>query len=133
MPAGIWPARTRRRRRTWGEGGELVAVKAELSRGEARRLALTAQGFAVPRPKKVTAKHLLGVVDTLGGVQVDAVNVMARAHLFTFFSRLGPYDEALLHKLWEPGGGLIEYWMHGTSLMRYDTWPQFAWRMRQKP
>lgn len=102
----------------------------ELSRAEARQIALAAQGFAKPRPKKVTAKHLLGVVDTVGGVQVDTVNVMARAHLMTFFSRLGPYDEQILHKLWQPGGGLIEYWMHGTSLMRYDTWPLFAWRMR---
>ena len=106
----------------------------ELSRAEARRIALAAQGFGKPRPKgKVTAKHLLGVVDTLGGVQVDTVNVMARAHLMTFFSRVGPYDEAVLHKLWQPGGGLVEYWMHGTSLMRYDTWPLFAWRMRSKP
>ena len=72
------------------------------------------------------------MVDTLGGVQIDAVNVMARAHLMTFFSRLGPYNEDLLHKLWQPGGGLVEYWMHGTCLMRYDTWPTFAWRMRQK-
>jgi uncharacterized protein YcaQ len=103
----------------------------ELSRAEARRIALAAQGLAKPRPKtKVTAKHLLGVVDTLGGVQVDTVNVMARAHLMTLFSRVGPYDEAILRKLWEPGGGLVEYWMHGTSLMRYDTWPSFAWRMR---
>jgi uncharacterized protein len=103
----------------------------ELSRAEARRIALAAQGFARPRPKgKVTAKHLLGVVDALGGVQVDTVNVMARAHLMTFFSRVGPYDEAILHKLWSPGGGLVEYWMHGTSLMRYETWPLFAWRMR---
>lgn len=105
----------------------------ELSREDARRIALHAQGFGKARPKKVTAKHLLGVVDTVGGVQVDAVNVMARAHLMTFFSRVGPYDEAVLHKLWEPGGGLIEYWMHGTSLMRYDTWPDFAWRMRMPP
>jgi uncharacterized protein YcaQ len=106
----------------------------ELSRGEARQITLAAQGFAKPRPKtKVTKKHLLGVVDTLGGVQVDTVNVMARAHLMTFFSRVGPYDEQILHKLWQPGGGLVEYWMHGTSLMRYDTWPLFAWRMRSKP
>lgn len=105
----------------------------ELSRADARRVALIAQGLAASRPKRVTAKHLLGVVDTLGGVQVDAVNVLARAHLFTFFSRLGPYDEALLHKLWEPGGGLVEYWMHGTSLMRHDSWPNYAWRMRSKP
>jgi uncharacterized protein YcaQ len=103
----------------------------ELSRAEARRIALAAQGFARPRPKsKVTAKHLLGVVDTLGAVQVDTVNVMARAHLMTFFSRVGPYDEQILHEMWAPGGGLVEYWMHGTSLMRYDTWPLFAWRMR---
>jgi uncharacterized protein YcaQ len=57
---------------------------------------------------------------------------MARAHLMTFFSRVGPYDEQILHKLWQPGGGLVEYWMHGTSLMRYETWPLFAWRMRSK-
>ena len=102
-----------------------------ISRAEARRIALAAQGFAKPRPKgKVTAKHLLGVVDTVGGVQVDAVNVMARAHLMTFFSRVGPYDVGVLNKLWSPGGGLVEYWMHGTCLMRYDTWPLFAWRMR---
>jgi uncharacterized protein YcaQ len=103
----------------------------ELSRAEAGRVVLAAQGFGKPRPKgKVTARHLLGVVDTLGGVQIDAVNVMARAHLMTFFSRVGPYDEEVLHKLWTPGGGLVEYWMHGTCLMRYDTWPKFAWRMR---
>lgn len=103
----------------------------ELSRADAARIALAAQGFAKPRPKsKVTAKHLLGVVDTVGGVQIDAVNVMARAHLMTFFSRVGPYDEQVLHKLWAPGGGLLEYWMHGTCLMRADSWPAFAWRMR---
>ena len=66
----------------------------------------------------------------MGGVQVDAVNVMARAHLMTFFSRVGPYDVEVLNKLWSPGGGILEYWMHGTCLMRYDTWPLFAWRMR---
>jgi len=70
------------------------------------------------------------VVGALGAVQVDTVNVMARAHLMTFFSRIGPYDPTLLHELWAPGGGLIEYWMHGTCLMNYDTWPNFAWRMR---
>lgn len=103
----------------------------QLSRDDARRIALAAQGFGKPRPKaKVTAKHLLDVVDTVGGVQVDAVNVMARAHLMTFFSRVGPYDVDVLHNLWAPGGGLIEYWMHGTCLMPYETWPLFAWRMR---
>jgi uncharacterized protein YcaQ len=103
----------------------------ELSRAEAARIALAAQGFARPRPKgKVTAKHLLGVVATVGGVQVDAVNVMARAHLMTLFSRVGPYDMSVLNDLWTPGGGLLEYWMHGTCLMRDDTWPLFAWRMR---
>lgn len=105
----------------------------DLSRLDARRIVLAAQGFAKARPKKVTNKHLLDVVDTLGGVQVDAVNVMARAHLMTFFSRVGPYNERLLWDLWEPGGGLIEYWMHGTCLMRYENWPNFAWRMRTKP
>ena len=70
----------------------------QLSAAQARRMALAAQGFAEPRPgaegKKVDRRHFRAVLDRLSAVQIDTVNVIARAHLLTFFARLGPYDQA---------------------------------------
>ena len=64
-------------------------------------------------------------------MQLDSVNVIARAHYLPFFSRLGPYDrEALDRWLWQ-SGELFEYWVHEASLTSIDRWPLLAHRMRQ--
>ena len=49
----------------------------ELSLTEARRLAITAQGLAKPRPKgPIGRRHLRALVDTIGTIQLDAINVV---------------------------------------------------------
>ena len=67
-----------------------------LSRAEARRLCLAAQSFADPRPEAPGARHLARVTGRLHLLQIDSVNVLARAHTVPLFSRLGPYDTSLL-------------------------------------
>ncbi|MBV8653313.1 MAG: winged helix-turn-helix domain-containing protein, partial [Alphaproteobacteria bacterium] len=65
--------------------------RTSLSAGEARRLALAAQGFARPRPEGPSDwRGLRRRVKGLGLLQIDSVNVLVRAHYLPLFSRLGP-------------------------------------------
>ena len=70
------------------------------------------------------------MVDTLGLVQLDSVNVFSRAHYMPFFSRLGPYDrDGLDDWLWR-SGEMFEYWGHEASLIPMTQHPLWRWRTK---
>jgi uncharacterized protein YcaQ len=96
---------------------------------EARRVAIAATGLGEARPTgRVTARHLRKVVDRVGVVQLDSVNAVARAHELLFFSRVGPYEKAVLHDLVYRKRELYEGWLHVASLIPIELWPALAWR-----
>lgn len=103
-----------------------------LTRLQARRTALAAQGFTRARPAgPVTAAHLNKVVQRLGFLQIDSVNVLVRAHYMPLFSRLGAYDPELLHRAaGRAPRRLVEYWAHEAAMLDVRLWPAFAWRMQ---
>lgn len=102
-----------------------------LSISQARRMALGAQGFNdPPATGRVDARHFRRVVNRVKLVQLDSVNVLARAHYMPFYSRLGPYPRDQLDRwLWR-SGEMFEYWGHVASLIPTADRPLFAGRMK---
>lgn len=93
------------------------------SRTDARRIAVNAQRFG-------TGRRLLPLVEHLGVLQIDSVNVLARAHYLPIFARLGGYDRSTLDAAaWREPRALFEYWGHQASLLPVALQPLLRWRM----
>ncbi|QUR69660.1 winged helix-turn-helix domain-containing protein [Mycobacterium spongiae] len=108
-----------------------------LTAGQARRVAVAAQGFADSKPAgPITRAHLKRLMSRIQLLQLDSVSVAVRAHYAPVFSRLGPYDRGVLDRAaWSHGRArlLVEYWAHEAALVAVEDWPLLRWRMRNYP
>jgi uncharacterized protein YcaQ len=80
-------------------------------------LFLERQHLARPRSRALTAARLVRFVEDVGGLQMDSINVLERAHYLTVWSRFGPYDRARLDDLVYRRRLLFEYWAHAACLV----------------
>jgi uncharacterized protein YcaQ len=105
-------------------------VAGSLSRSQARRVALVAQGFRDPRHTVPTMRTFNRTLGRTGVLQIDSVNVFQRAHYMPLFSRMGRYDTDLLKRAAErPPRKIVEYWAHVAAFMPVDLWPHMQHRM----
>ena len=85
-----------------------------LSAGEARKLALAAQGLLGPRPNGGPTAML----DRLQAVQLDTISVLARSHELVAYARLGPIGrERIEQAYWGPKSATFEYWSHAACIL----------------
>ena len=103
-------------------------MRVSLSADEARGLALRAQRFAGGLASPTEPIDLL---DQLGAIQMDSVNVLERNHLLIPFSRLGPYSVAGLHDTIYRERRGFEYWGHMASWLPMRDYRYFLPRMRR--
>ena len=57
------------------------------------------------------------VIERLGYIQIDTINVIERAHHHTLWTRLPDYDSGTLHELLARDRRVFEYWGHAASYL----------------
>ena len=80
-------------------------------------LFLERQHLARPRVLPLTAQRLVRFAEDAGGIQLDSINVLDRAHYLTVWARFGPYDRARLDRIVYRRRLLFEYWAHAACLV----------------
>lgn len=104
----------------------------QLTKDQARRYTLAAQGFNEGRAGgRVDVRHFRKVIDQIGLVQLDSVNVFSRTHYLPFFSRIGLYDRGSLDDWIWGSEELFEYWGHEASIIPVEDHRLFRWRMNR--
>lgn len=104
----------------------------KVSLAAARRIALGAQGFADPRPKgRVDRRHFRRVLDRMGLIQIDSVNVLVRSQELPLFARLGPHPRSLITDATK-AGDVFEYWVHEASHVDMAHYHLHRWRMERE-
>src|ERR1700704_1956422 len=99
-------------------------MRASLSAEEGRGLALRAQGFG-----DSSLKEPIDLLERLGAIQMDSVNVLARNHLLVPFARLGSYSTSALHaSIYQQRRG-FEYGGHMASWLPMAEYRYFLPRM----
>ena len=90
-------------------------AEANLSKGSS---SLRSSGVSKPAVKGQTRDTLCEVINQLGCVQIDTINVIRRSHYLVLWSRLGNYDANDLDSLSSPiDRRLFEGWQHATCFI----------------
>src|SRR5437773_10030316 len=109
-----------------------MADHVDLSSADARRVALSSLGFGVKRPVRAGPAHVRATVARLSAIQIDSVNILARAHYLPTFSRYGPYPVSALDTLAHSRRELFEYWGHAACFLPIELYPLMRWRMENQ-
>jgi uncharacterized protein len=80
-------------------------------------LYLERQHLDRPRGRRLTAKSLTRFVEDAGGIQLDTINVVERAHRLTAWSRFDVHDFKTFDRLAYGKRLLYEYWAHAACLV----------------
>ncbi len=102
----------------------------KISLADARRLVISSQHLASP---KIAANKegILQIIQDLGCVQIDPINIVAPSHQIVLWSRLGQYDIADFNQLMWEEHQLLEDWGHCTSIVPTTDYPIFKTLKRE--
>src|SRR5438309_262411 len=100
-----------------------------LTPDEVRRITLRSQGFLGAASRR---GGIAGMLNRVGGVQLDTISVLARSHELVAYARLGPIGRDRIERAyWNPRKPTtFEYWAHAACILPIEEWPFYAFRRR---
>ncbi|MCX7558401.1 winged helix DNA-binding domain-containing protein [Sulfitobacter sp. F26204] len=101
-----------------------------LTNGQARRVFLDRHRLSETPQGAATGDDLLALISSLGFVQLDSINTVARAHDLILFSRRPRYRPNALKALYEKHRRLFEHWTHDAAVIPLAFYPQ--WELRRQ-
>jgi uncharacterized protein YcaQ len=91
---------------------------------------MNAQGLLDDPSRRATSSTLRKLIEQMGFIQLDSINVVERAHHLTIASRLDNYQHQHFSHLLEQDRSLFEHWTHDASAIPtkwFAHWkPRFA-------
>jgi uncharacterized protein YcaQ len=116
------------------EGGVIYPLSA------VRAVALQAQGLAAPLDQThlPTPEAIYHLVEQLGCIQIDTLQMVHRSHYLALWSRLGSYATGDFDRLvYDPQERrLFEYWAHAASIIPLNAYryylPRMSWYQQGK-
>jgi uncharacterized protein YcaQ len=95
----------------------LAATPLYISKKEARKIILAAQGLHKSIPFGAGPSSVSKAIDQLGYVQIDTISVVQRAHHHVLWSRIPNYKEEWLQQAQLKTRTVFEYWSHAAAYL----------------
>ncbi|MEM6938552.1 MAG: crosslink repair DNA glycosylase YcaQ family protein [Pseudomonadota bacterium] len=102
-----------------------------ISNAEARRIFLDRHRLAETPQGPATGADLFDLIHSLGFVQLDSINTVARAHDLILYARRPRYRPKDLKRLYERDRALFEHWTHDAAVIPMTFYPWWALRRRR--
>ncbi len=103
-----------------------------ISPARARTLFLTKQLLTKTEPPSGKT-GTFRVIDTLGYVQIDTINVIERSHHIVLFNRCPDYRHSFLDELLAQDRKIFEYWAHMASYVPMKDYRYYIRKMKRPP
>ena len=110
---------------------KITASPMSISAQAARRALLEAQGLRDDPERRASPAALQRLIERMGFVQIDTINVVERAHHLTLFSRMHGYQPRMLAHLLERRRSLWEHWTHDASAIPTKWHPHWKHRFER--
>ncbi|MGI8609397.1 MAG: DNA glycosylase AlkZ-like family protein [Candidatus Dormibacteria bacterium] len=76
---------------------------------------------------------MLGLLDKLGGVQLDTISTLARSHELFAYARLGAVGRTAVERaFWGSPPATFEFWAHAACILPMASWPWFEAERRRR-
>ncbi|MEM6545156.1 MAG: crosslink repair DNA glycosylase YcaQ family protein [Pseudomonadota bacterium] len=107
---------------------EFIASPLRIPNRQARRLLLAAQGLNKTPTGAIDLKQM---IERLGFVQLDSIQVVARAHHHILWSRNQNYREPMLDRHMADERQVFEHFTHDASVIPIDFYPMWQRQFRR--